>query len=293
MITRPELTEKRIEEILNIISSNPHLSRSQLSIRICELWDWRSPNGMTKDMSCRDMLRSLDRKGIIRLPLPRSAPCRAGIRHNVLHLEHDMTPIESELKDLLPLDIHLPDNQDELIMFKSCLDQFHYLGFDRTIGENMKYVVYSNKGALIACLLFGSAAWSCRDRDGHIGWDMSRRREALFFLTNNTRFWIPHWVRVPNLASHVLSRVTRRLSVDWKARYGHPLLAVETFVDTSRFHGYCYQAANWIHVGRTSGRGRDGGHHHAILPEKDIYLYPLDKHYREKLKGGQHGQDKL
>ena len=284
IFNRPEITDKRIAEINDIIAANPRFTRTQLSKAICELWDWRSLNGI-KDISCRDMLRALDKKGIIKLPPPKSAPC-VGKRCGVIHLDHDMTPMECSLSELLPLKVRLPQCKDEIAEFKSYIDQFHYLKFDRTVGENMKYVVYSRDDTVVACLLFGSAAWSCRDRDLHIGWDRQRRKESLYLMTNNTRFWVPQWVRVPNLASHALSLVMRRLPGDWQARYGHNLLAVETFVDISRFHGGCYKAANWLCVGRTTGRGRDGGHHNAILSEKDIYLFPLCKNYREKLRGG-------
>jgi len=285
ILTRPEMTETRIEEVKAIIEENPGLSRTQLSKLICAMWDWRSPNGMPKDISCRDMLRFLEGKGLIQLPPPKLTANFTSRRHT-LHLNHDMTPIECSLDDLLPLQICLPAGKDAIATFKSYLDQYHYLGCSGTVGENMKYIVYSRKGAVVACLLFGSAAWSCRDRDRFIGWDGARRKAALHLLTNNTRFWIPQWVKVPYLASHTLSLILRRLSGDWEAVYGHSLAAVETFVDRSLFRGICYRAANWIHLGTTTGRGRDGGHHDAILPKKDIYLYPLNKEYREKLKGG-------
>jgi len=282
---RPEMTETRIADIKAIIDENPSLSRTQLSKLICAIWDWRSPNGMPKDISCRDMLRALERKGLIQLPPPKPTP-NLERRNQVLHLEHDMEPIECGLNDLLPLKVSLPKGKDDVAGFKSYLDQFHYLGCSGTVGENMKYVVYSHSGAVVACLLFGSAAWSCRDRDRYIGWDGVQRKAALHLLTNNSRFWIPQWVKVPCLASHTLAIILRRLSSDWEAVYGHGLAAVETFVDASRFRGVCYRAANWIHVGMTTGRGRDGGHHDAILSKKDIYLYPLVKDYREKLKSG-------
>jgi hypothetical protein len=102
-------------------------------------------------------------------------------------------------------------------------------------------------------------------------------------MTNNVRFLIFEWVRVPHLASHILSLVTRRISADWKTVYGHPVYCLETFVERDRFRGVCYQAANWIHVGKTAGRGRDDTDNTASLPIKDIYLYPLHKRYRELL----------
>jgi len=137
---------------------------------------------------------------------------------------------------------------------------------------------------VLALLMFGSAAWSCAGRDAYIGWSKEQRAAGLQYMTNNTRFLIPQWVRVPCLASYALSLVGKRISRDWEFKYGHPLAALETFVE-QRFRGICYQASNWRRVGSTSGRGRDGGHHNAILPIKDIYLRPLRKDFREVLKG--------
>jgi len=153
------------------------------------------------------------------------------------------------------------------------------------VGENMKYVVRSRSGAILACLLFGSAAWKSRNRDAYIGWEQEQRRGRLSMLTNNVRFLIMPWVHVPHLASHILSLVARRICADWEAKYGHGLAAMETFVERSRFHGTCYKAANWVCVGRTAGRGRNDRQHARALPEKDIYLLPLSRQWQERLAG--------
>jgi hypothetical protein len=200
-----------------------------------------------------------------------------------------MTPIECALKELTPLRVEIASSGLPLAEFKSLVDKYHYLGFRQDVGENMKYILRSAAGATLACLLFGSASWSCRDRDLHIGWGKERRAEALHYLSNNSRFIIPGWVKVLNLASHALSLVARRVSRDWEGKYGHPLLALETYVERPRFRGVCYKSANWQFVGTTAGRGRDGGHHSAILPLKDVYIYPLDKSYREKLTNDKKG----
>jgi len=280
---RPEITDEKIKLIRRLIEENPNMGRSQLSVTLCEMWGWRGQNGKLKDMSCRDMLRTLDKAGKIVLPGPKKVTYKTGTIMKIKHLVHDETPITGNLKDLRPLRMEVVSSKDKLVEFKSYIDQYHYLGFDRHIGENMAYMVYSCDGAVLACLLFGSAAWSCRDRDKYIGWGKEQRKHKLNYLTNNTRFLVLPFVRVPHLASHILSLITKRISTDWEHKYGHPVLLLETFVDVSRFCGICYRAANWIHVGSTTGRGRDGGHHNAILPVKDIYLYPLDVNYQSKL----------
>jgi hypothetical protein len=240
------------------------------------------PGGTLKDISCRDLLRALDKAGRINLPAPKSVT-RQNSRRDITHLEHDTAAITCRLDHLRPLTVELVEKGDGLAEFKSLISQYHYLGFDRTVGENMKYIVRSKGGAPLACLLFGSAAWSCRDRDIYIGWNREQRSAGLYLLTNNTRNLIVPWVTVPNLASHTLALVARRLSLDWEKKYGHPIHLVETFVECGRFRGSCYKAANWICVGRTTGRGRDDRVHARALPEKDIYLMPLSHHWRKNL----------
>lgn len=283
--TRPEITEERIEEIRAIIAENPEWNRTKISQHICRLWGWQSPNGTLKDISCRDMLRNLDKAGKINLPAPQTMTRAVGAGRKIKHFEHDTAPISCTLSQIRPIRIHRAESGRELEMFKSYIDQYHYLKFDRTIGENMKYMVYSRDGVPVSCLLFGSAAWSCRDRDIFIGWDKTQRMQGLSMMTNNQRFLILPWVDVSCLASHILSQIAQRIAGDWLFKYGHPVYCLETFVENRLFRAVCYRAANWIRVGSTTGRGRDGGHHNSILPIKDIYLYPLTKNWRALLCG--------
>jgi hypothetical protein len=283
MMTKPKLTPKRINEIQSLIAENPGMGRTEISRQICRLWDWRSPTGQIKDISARDMLRALDKEGKIVLPPPKTVSHIVGNKPKIKHLEHSMEPVECPLAELLPVQLDIVDVGTGLDEFKSYIDQFHYLGFDRTVGENMKYIAQDRFGKPLACLLYGSAAWSCGDRDRFIGWDKNQRTANLMWMTNHVRYLIFPWIRVFNLASHILALAARRISEDWMEKYGHRLVCLETFVDI-RFTGACYRAANWIRVGRTLGRGRDGGHHYAIMPEKDIYLYPLEKDFRKKLR---------
>ncbi len=282
---RPEITIELIDFIRQTILDNPGLGRSKLSVMLCEAWGWRDSTGRTKDMSCRDMLLSLDKSGKITLPPPMRTTRRRGDSKGVKHLIHDQTPITGKLKELRPLCIKVVNSKEVMVQFKSLIDQYHYLGFDRCISESMAYMVYDSDGKILSCLLFGSAAWSCRDRDVFIGWGKEDRRANLIMTTNNSRFLILPWVNVPHLASHILSVIAKRVSGDWEQKYGHPICLLETFVETDRFKGTCYKAANWLSVGKTTGRGRNGGHSKAIVPVKDIYLYPLAKNWRAALKG--------
>ena len=198
---------------------------------------------------------------------------------------HDMTPIEGPLPGLTPLAVEVAAGKYDLMEFKSYIEQHHYLGYDRNIGENIKYFVYDRYGRRLACLMFVSAAWSCEARDAHIGWDRERRKVALRYMTNNSRFLVFPWVTVHCLASHILSLICRRISSDWIAKYGHPVYMLETYVECGRFQGTCYKAANWKCVGKTAGMGRNCRTAYGELPIKDIYVYPLHKRSREKLNG--------
>lgn len=157
------------------------------------------------------------------------------------------------------------------------------MGLRNSVGENLKDLARDRHGHPLACLLFGSAAWKAKARDRFIGGDATGRQQRLTRLTNNTRFLILPWVAVPHLASHLLSQVARRLDADWRAKDGHPIELLETFVDRDRLRGTCYRAAGWRHVGITSGRSRNDGNNTRRVPVKDIYLLPLPHNFRRRL----------
>jgi len=188
------------------------------------------------------------------------------------------------LAELTPLSLIIPaSGSPEEHLCHHYLATHHYLGFQRTVGENLKYLVRDRHGRNLACMLFGAAAWKTKPRDQFIGWTDAIRTRRLAGVANNTRFLILPWVRVPHLASHLLAIIMRRISADWQHKYGHPLHLIETFVERDRFRGTCYQAANWKLVGQTTGRSRQDRYSTMRVPIKDIYLYPLTPRFRELL----------
>jgi hypothetical protein len=193
-------------------------------------------------------------------------------------------PISEPLRELAPVQWILPlAGTPEARRFDAYLQRYHYLGL-RVVGQNVKYLVRDKQGRDLACLLFGAAAWRAAARDQYVGWDQTQRAAALHYLANNTRYLILPWVRVAGLASHLLSQVVRRLSQDWQNKYGHPIYLLESFVQRVRFRGTCYRAANWRCVGQTRGRGRQGANPmEPTEPAKDVYLYPLTRHFRRPL----------
>ena len=276
-----EITQDNIELVRRLIEADPSRNRTRLSKDLCLLWNWRASNGQLKDMACRTLLLKLEQRGHIILPKQRT-PGRGSWKVSIPDIPHKTDPIACSLSDLEPVSIQLVEDAGLLGLFQCLLARYHYLGFRSTVGENIKYLVFDRKENPLACLLFGSAAWKCASRDDFIGWNAETRKANLHLVTNNMRFLVLPWVRVPHLASHILGRVARCISSDWMKKYGHPIYLLETFVERDCFQGICYQAANWINVGQTMGRSRNG-HPGLKVPIKDIYLYPLTKRFRDSL----------
>jgi hypothetical protein len=197
---------------------------------------------------------------------------------------HQPSAINASLAELTPLSLTIPAaDSSEAHLCHHYLATHHYLGFERTVGENLKYLVKDRHGRYLACMLFGAAAWKTKPRDQFIGWTDAIRSRHLSLVANNTRFLILPWVRDPHLASHLLSIILKRISTDWQNKYGHTLHLIETFVERDRFRGTCYRAANWKLVGQTTGRSRQDRYSTLRVPVKDIYLYPLTPWFREIL----------
>jgi hypothetical protein len=277
-------TRVEVEEIRRLLADNPSWHRTRLSRELCERWDWRAADGSVKDMACRDLLLRLERGGLIELPARQRRSTNAFRNRCPAEAPHRTDAISGPLSRLLPLRIaRVGAGGAEAQLFRCLLGRYHYLGLRNTAGANIQYLIYSREGRPLGCFLFASAAWKSAARDGFIGWDAPTRERNLVHVANNTRFLILPWVEVPHLASHALSLASRRLSADWQAKYGSPIVLLETFVDRARFRGTCYKAANWRLVGQTQGRTRDDRHHTLQAPIKDIYLYPLTKHFRRRL----------
>jgi hypothetical protein len=279
-----ELGAAELTQIRTLIGDHPGWSQYRLSRELCLLWNWRTATGQIKDMAARTLLVKLEQRGLVQLP-PRRWASPNRMRHKqVVSVAHSQEAIRASLRDLQPLQIaELSQAPGELALFESLLHAHHYLSYTSTVGMNLKYLVRDCQGRVVACALFGSAAWQCAARDEFIGWEPATRRRHLQRITNNTRFLVMPWVDVKLLASHVLGRILRRVRQDWQRKYALPLSLVETFVDTSRFTGVCYRAANWIPVGQTTGRTRQDRFNRIKVPPKSVLVSPLVAHFREEL----------
>jgi hypothetical protein len=275
-----------VEVIRGLIAANPDASRWALSRKLCEVWHWKQPNGALRDMVCRGLLLLLERAGEIQLP-----PVRRSPRHFLPKqtgpepLVPDNRPVRGPLATLGPLVIEQVRRTPQEALFNSLVEQYHYLGYEQPVGEHLKYLV-SAQGQALACLAWSSSPRHLGCRDRYIGWDPAARRRNIHLLAYNTRFLILPWVQVEHLASHILGRMAKQLPRDWQGMYAHPVYLLETFVDPERYRGTCYRAANWVVLGRTTGRGKNDRTNQVNRSIKEVLALPLHRRFRELLQEG-------
>ena len=288
-----EFSSDILERIQQTLDEEPALPRGVLSRMVCGWLNWRTALGQLKEVSCRVALLKLHRGGLLRLPEidQRSIPRPQRVRTEPQRLESASvasTSIESSLEALQPVSLLRIDSADSphSRIWNELMNQEHSLGAGPLCGAQIRYLLGSGAGEWLGGLAFSASAWRVEARDRWIGWNEQARREHLQEVIANSRFLIRPCVRVPNLASHALGLALRRVTSDWRERYGYEPLLVETFVDAERFTGTCYQAANWELVGVTQGRGRQDAKHQSAQPVKKVWVYPLHRQARERLRGG-------
>lgn len=238
-------------------------------------------------MAARTLLLKLEARGLIDLPPSRSCIARAGKPGSLISKDQPLgltpPPIAGSLRSLQPIGLELAQSPRLRQQVRQWLRQFHYRGFQGPVGENVQYLAKDRQGQVLAVMIFGAAAWKLADRDRFIGWSMEQRAEHLGQIANHQRFLILPWVRVPELASHLLVLAARRLASDWLQRYGHRVWLLETFIEEGRFSGRAYQAAGWLRLGQTSGRTRQDRQHTLQTPIKSVWVRPLHPHFRKHL----------
>lgn len=273
-------TKADITFINQLIVDNPNASRRALSQMLCREWNWVQANGSLRDMIARGFMLELHRKGHITLPERKQTPNNPFVnRKKPGKLIIDQTLVTANLKSIKPLEVVQVKNTSHEKMFNSLIEHHHYLGYCHPVGEQLKYMVFTGKRP-VACFSWSSAPRHIGDRDRHIGWKKEHRDHNLRYIAYNSRFLILPWFRVPHLASHLLGYMARNLSKNWESVYCHPIYYLETFVDTERFSGTCYKAANWQYLGNTTGRGKHENRHIKTRSIKAIWGYPLTKNFK-------------
>ena len=282
-----QFTPKELGLIREVVESCSGLSRKELAQTVCELLGWKRPSGGLKAQECWEFFERLESAGELHLPeKQRRRPAGSRTRVPVTARGDRGRDLVGEVGQFAPIEIEAVETADQRLLFRELVGRHHDLGHAVPFGAHLRYLVYASRPdrAVVGCVQFSSPAWRMAVRDTWIGWDDVTRQRNLQRVVNNSRFLILPWVRVKNLASHVLSLATKRLVVDWPRRYGVEVLLLETLVDTSRYRGHCYRAANWIHLGQTTGRGRmDREHRRHGASTKAVLIYPLVKDAARRL----------
>ncbi len=277
-------SREEIEHIRRLIAAGPKPNRAQLSRSVCEALNWLRPNGTLKDMSCRVAMLRMEKDGLIKLPLPQNGNGNGSPRPRLSDASAPRQPITDAAGRLGKLQLRPVSTPQQSALWNELIQRHHYLGYRPLPGAQIRYLIFSASSQLLAALGFGAAAWKVAPRDHFIGWTPEQRAQNLHLVVNNARFLILPWVTSRNLASKILALAAKRIPNDWHARYQYTPVLLETFVERQRFTGTCYRAANWRHIGQTQGRGKLDRHHQYAAPVKNIYLYPLHKHFRQTLR---------
>jgi hypothetical protein len=277
-----------LELIQRICSDFSSLARTEISRTICELLQWKRPNGGLKDHQCRLLIEKMQDMGLVTLPSVRLLGKRGPRIVPVTARSEPQSELVGSVGEFGQLCLQRVEGDHEGHgLWRELIARYHYLGYRVTMGASLRYLVRGGRypDRVLACLLWTSPAWKMAVRDRWIGWSDEQRRRNLQLIISNGRFLILPWVHVRGLASKILSLCTRQVPGDWEKRYGYRPLLLETLVDAKRFRGICYRAANWIDLGQTQGRGRMDRHHtaHGRAP-KHVYIYPLCRDVRQRLQ---------
>lgn len=267
-------------ELLRQMCATSWARRGDLVRAVCEAWSWRQANGSLSEYACSDLLLRLEERGLLALP------ARVPRRRDRKWFSH--LPLPPDFIALTGLEVRDPDADlselcvrpiaaEERLGWRLYMERYHYLGDRPIVGEHLLYAATLGD-ELVALLGWASAAFRAPLREAYVGWDEMTKRRRLHLVANNIRFLILPWVRVRHLASKVLAMNLRRLSADWQQVWKHPLYLAETFVDTTRYRGTCYRAANWRYLGETAGRSKRGNNYSRGGTRKALYVYPLHRH---------------
>jgi len=271
-----------LQTIRQIITADQHRSRAHISRLVCQALVWYKPDGGLKDMTCRVALLRMQKDGIITLPPPQRPPKSMLAKITFTAATDPQEGVTAPVHNLPDLQLHPVIQRQQQLLWREFIHRYHYLGYTPLPGAQMRYLATS-ENRILALLSFSAAAWKTAPRDNFIGWNAEQRQQNLHRIINNSRFLILPWITSKNLASKVLALAARRLADDWFLRYAYRPVLLETFVETQRFLGTCYKAANWIHVGQTKGRGKLDVRKTFSIPVKDIWLYPLEQSFKQAL----------
>jgi len=275
-------SQEDLELIFWTAKQYPDLSRTELACTICENLDWKAPNGKERFHSCLDLLEKLEADGMLTLSEKRKlAPYKkAGPKAAPL----PQLQLKSTLSALRPVTVE-PVSPEEKPLWDATMAAHHPFGFERAFGAHQCYWIHGHvdgKKMVVGAFLFAAPAKDVKVRDQWLGWTQQEQQRFRSRIVSNSRMLILPGVNVPHLASHALGKAARRLPEDWQARYGYSPVVLETFV-TPPWRGTCYRAANWIHLGQTAGTGRQDRKYQDETTVREVFVYPLQRDWREAL----------
>jgi hypothetical protein len=282
------VSSEQLALITEVVTRCGGLSRTELANTVCELIDWARPNGKLKTVECRKFLEQLQARTALPLPATRHKGRGKSKKIALTDLSAKGGPLQGTVKDFQPVSLRLVSNEQGRKLFRELIERHHYLGYRIPFGAHLCYLIEVARPTptVVGAIQYSSPAWRMGARDRWIGWTDTVRARRLQRIVNNSRFLILPSARIKYLASHVLSLASRRLVGDWQANYHIEPLLLETLVDTKRFSGVCYRAANWLELGQTSGRGRQDHTHtrHGASPKR-LFVCPLRTNARASLRG--------
>ena len=271
---------KSIDAVRQLLTDGSHASRSSLARAVCSLLDFVDARGHAQSAGCVKALRELERAGHFVLPGVKPSSCGKGKTARRLEapvpVPENVPPQAGEVRALALIKV---DSLEQMRLWNELMLREHPQGAGPLVGAQMRYLIGSEHGWL-GGLGFAASALRLADRDQWIGWDEPTRSKHQHRIVGMSRFLIRPSVRCHNLASRVLGMALRGLDEDFGRQYGYRPWLVESFVDTEHFAGTSYQAANWLHIGQSQGRGRQDRTHARAKSIKDIYMYVLEPQYR-------------
>jgi hypothetical protein len=282
------VSSEQLALITQIVTHCGGLSRTELANTVCELLAWARPNGKFKTVECRQFLEQLQARTALPLPAAQHKGRGKSKKIALTALSAEGVSLQGTVKDFQPISLRLVSTEPERRLFREFIERHHYLGYRIPFGAHLCYLIEVARPTptVVGAIQFSSPAWRMAPRDRWIGWTDTVRARHLQRIVNNSRFLILPAVRIKFLASHTLSLVSRRVISDWQAKYHIEPVLLETLVDTQRFSGVCYRAANWLELGQTSGRGRQDSQHtrHGASPKR-LFICPLRSDAQESLRG--------
>ena len=271
-----DFTTAEMALMRSLIAASPQQTRAGLAREFCHAINWVGPDDRIRAMMARLTMLAMHRDGIITLPPPRQAPRRLRKPEPCRETDPPQAPVPETLEAVRPIRLVCITGADRKAsrVWNGFVARWHYLGYTPLIGAQMRYAAEDREGRTLALLGFSAAAWKTAPRDAFIGWSPQVREKNLQYVIDNSRYLILPWVRIPNLASHILSEARRQLPQDWYDRYKVAPVLMETFVEIPRFTGAVYKASGWIRVGTTRGRGKYDSKNEGSVSE--VYAWAAD-----------------